>query len=163
MNASVFRNTKFEFVSFHQGPNSFLVRVLPREGGAAVDLELPESLFTDAVMQRVQEGLEALEKAAEVVYKQLAAKPEDLHETIGAALQAKKDLEATQAAIAASQQAAELAAIAAKAELDAELEAKRREGEQLAADLAAMRAAVEQAAAAPPAPETSTEETPKTE
>lgn len=163
MNASVFRNTKFEFVSFQQGPNSFLVRVLPRAGGAAIDLEVPESLFTDAVMQRVQDGLEALEKAAEVVYKQLAAKPEDLHETIGAALQAKKDLEATQAAIATAQQAADLAAIAAKADLDTELEAKRKEAEQLAADIATMRAAVEQAGAAQPAPETTTEETTKTE
>lgn len=77
MNASVYRNTRFEIKLIQQGPNSFglVCAVRGKFGEEAPPLEVPEELFTDEEMSTVHKALEILEEKFAIVYDEALADP----------------------------------------------------------------------------------------
>lgn len=70
MDASKHRDTKYEVVFVHQGPNAFGVEVVERgvHGSRPMRLELHQDLFTDEEMAKIHEALGILEIAFEVAH-----------------------------------------------------------------------------------------------
>lgn len=139
MNASVFRNSKFELRQLVQGPNSFGLLVSERGvfGSSPSPIEVPEGDFTDAEMQQVHNALALLETKAAAVYQrkldELGADAdklpaEKLHALVKAADDAK---------------AAKMAADLETARIEAEALVKRAEAEEFDRNQAVLRAAAE--------------------
>ncbi len=111
LNASVFRDTRFEIRSVHQGPNSFVLEVGVRGSGTVVDgrfqgvngppLEAHESLFTDEEMTLVHQALELLENKYAEAYDKWANSPERAASVIAAAADAERRLKAAHEKLAA--------------------------------------------------------------
>lgn len=152
MNASAFRNTKFEIVSLIQGPNSFLLKVTERAviGSTPPEIEIHESEFSDLEMSQVHAALKLLEsKAAAVFARKLGTLGLDAGAVMPAAIHALV-LEADEAEKRKTE-----AQEFAKA-LEAEAEAKKAELAKLSAEIEAMQAAKAAAETKPadPAPDT---------
>lgn len=94
MNASVFRNTRFEIHAIQQKANSFTVacserggavQALPGGGAEPVRvpvLDLEEEMFTDEEMSLVHQALELLEVKFAAKYDGWTSAPERMHEAV---------------------------------------------------------------------------------
>lgn len=132
MNASVFRNTKFEIRELHQGPNSFGVVCTERSTrGRVAPLEIPEELLDDAEMAQVHAVLGMLEKKFEIVHDAYLSDPARLQDLL---VEARLAEEATRAAkletrrleLAQAEKAAKLAELDTQiAEREAKIAAKK--------------------------------------
>jgi len=171
MNASSFRNTRFELKQLVQGPNSFGVVCTERgvHGSKIEPLEVPEGAFTDEEMAQVHATLEMLERKFAAVFDATAAvlTPAKVHALVSDSERAKREAAAAQreAQDAEAKRAAaemETASIeVTKARLAAEVDAaaaKKRALDVEIAEAAAQRATIEaeivaaKAAAEAPAP-----------
>lgn len=150
MNASVFRNTRHEIRSIHQGPNAFGLVVVHRLRNAeqaptepAPLLEIPEEDFSESEMLQVHAVLEMLEHKYAARLDAEAAKLEvPLDAPVGKVHELVKKAREAEAAKAAAD--AETARIEAENILRREEQARELAiAEQLRADLAAIQAAAE--------------------
>lgn len=157
INASVYRNTRFEIRTIEQEANGFRLVCSPRnvaphvvvlENGQRVlraertpPLEVHEKDFTDDEMRQVHALFEMLENKFAAVHSQWEADPARNRELVAAAVEAERRIKS-----------ARLEA----ARIEAENIAKRAEAEELDLNLAAMRAAA-RAATNEPAPVTERE------
>ena len=79
MNASVYRNTKFEIRLIQQGPNSFgLVCTNRKNISERINLEISEKEFTDEEISQIHDILGILEEKFEKVYNRLISDPKFL-------------------------------------------------------------------------------------
>lgn len=138
MNASVYRNTKYEVRFLHQGPNAFGLECSERgvPGVAPVRVEVHESLFSDKEMKQIHDALALLEEKFAIAYAAkeaewgvdgLDAPRAKVHALIREAEEAKAQAEAAKVEAA---------------RIQAENIVKRAEVEELDANLNIMRAAV---------------------
>lgn len=162
MNASTHRNTKYEILFLHQGPNSFGLECIERGvfGSKVARLEVPESLFTDEEMTQVHAALGLLEEKFAIAHDaeekaiQLAGiniPRQEVHKLVAQAQEARAEVERAKleaARIEAENKANRAAAIedaklfAAQATAEA-TEASRLEIDRVNARLAARLAAAE--------------------
>lgn len=101
MNASVYRNTRFEIHSLQQRANSFQVSASQRggavqpNGAGAMEpvrvpvLDLEDKHFTDEEMQQIHDALRILEEKFAQVYDGWAEAPERITEAVTMAVAAE--------------------------------------------------------------------------
>ena len=130
MNASVFRNTRFEIRQLHQGPNAFGLLCSERgvAGSSPPPLQVDESEFTDEEMAQVHAVLEMLENKFAAVFDRETADitPQKVQKMLAEVQEAKAQKEAL---------------LLAAAQIEAENAAKRAEAAELDKAIADMKAA----------------------
>jgi hypothetical protein len=114
MNASVYRNTRFEILLIQQGPNSFGCVALARDGSTAkLQFDLHESMFSDLEMAQIHDVLRLLEEKFAAAYDAEEQDPKKAKAIIAEAIEAKRELEITRL----EKQRLEIEAVALRAEL----------------------------------------------